>query len=260
MNRGLLCLLCVYLVLTGCVGLRQRQPQALNSAPHGGSSAAFSLLNQLSMRDFESASWSATGQIGLVLDGRRMESAFQLRMQRDSILWISLKPMLGVEAFRARITRDSLQFVNRLNREFGSYPMAVLSEMAGTPVDPRMLHELLLGVVGGLRTVAFQFSPEVPGLMSGSVGKVTYDLKADTVNFRPHSLSLAGSEGRLEVNYQAWMPIGDRRAPERLILRAIPTASKTQKATELELSFSKIVAEQAQEYPFSIPSGYRRMP
>jgi hypothetical protein len=89
---------------------------------------------------------------------------------------------------------------------------------------------------------------------------VTYDLKADTVNLRPHSITLVGSEGRLEVNYQAWMPIGDRRAPERLILRAIPTASKTQKATELELSFSKIVAEQAQEYPFSIPSGYRRMP
>ncbi len=260
MNRGLLCLLCVYLVLTGCVGLRQRQPQALNSAPPGGSSAAFSLLNQLSLRDFESHTWSATGQIGMLLDGRRMESAFQMRMQRDSILWISLKPMLGVEAFRARITRDSLQFVNRLNREFGSYPMSTLSDMAGTQVDTRMLHELLLGIVGGLRTVAFQFSPDAPGLISGSAGTVTYDLKADTVNLRPHSITLVGSEGRLEVNYQAWMPIGDRRAPERLILRAIPTASKTQKATELELSFSKIVAEQAQEYPFSIPSGYRRMP
>lgn len=260
MNRSLLCLLCVFLGLTGCVGLRQRQPQVLQTAPQGGNTAAFTLLNQLSLRDFESPSWSATGQIGLVLDGRRMESSFQMRMQRDSILWISLKPMLGVEAFRARITRDSLQFVNRLNREFGSYPMAVLSEMAGTPVGTRMLHELLLGVVGGLRNVAFQFSPEVPGLMSGSLGRVTYDLKADTVGLRPHSLTLSGSEGRLEVNYQAWMLVGNRSAPERLMLRAIPTASRTQKATELVLSFSKIVAEQAQEYPFSIPSGYRRMP
>jgi len=260
MNRGLLCLICVFLALTGCAGLRKRQPQTIQTVPPGGSSAAFTLLNRLSSTDFEALSWSATGQIGVVLDGRRMESAFQLRIQRDSILWISLKPMLGVEAFRARITRDSLQFVDRLNRKFGSYPMSALSEMAGTNVDIRMLHELLLGVVGRLRGVAFQFSPDAPGLISGRTGKVSYDLRADTVNMRPHSLSLAGSEGRLEVNYQAWMPIGDRRAPERLILRAIPTASNAQKATELELSFSKIVAEHAQEFPFSIPSGYRRMP
>jgi hypothetical protein len=218
------------------------------------------LLNQLSLRDFESLSWSATGQIVLVLDGRRMESAFQMRMQRDSILWISLKPMLGVEAFRARATHDSLQFVNRLNREFGSYPMSALSEMAGTQVDTRMLHELLLGVVGGLRGVAFQFSPDVPGLMSGSTGKVVYVLSADSVKYRPNSLSLSGSEGRIEVNYQSWMPVGDRLVPGRLILRAIPAASNSQKATELELTFSKIVAEQAQEFPYSVPSGYRRLP
>ena len=260
MNKGLLCLLCIALALQGCAGLRNRQSQLLNTVPPGGSSAAFTLLNQLSSRDFESLSWSATGQIGVVLDGRRMESAFQMRMQRDSILWISLKPMLGMEAFRARITRDSLQFVNRLNREFGSYPMAKLNDLAGTRVDPRMLHELLLGLVGGMRNVAFQFSPDEPGLMSGSAGKVTYALRADTINMRPHSLQLAGHEGRLEVDYQSWMPIGDRRAPERLTLRAIPKATESQKATELELTFSKIVPEQAQEFPFSIPSGYRRMP
>jgi len=260
MNRGLWLLLFAFFALTGCAGLRNRQAQTLQTVPAGGSSAAFSLLNQMSMRDFESSSWSATGQIGLVLDGRRMESAFQLRMHRDSILWISLKPMLGVEAFRARITSDSLQFVNRLNREYGSYPMSALSEMAGAQVDTRMLHELLLGAVGGLRGVAFQVSSDVPGLMSGNSGKLSYDLRADSLNMRPISLSLAGSEGRIEVNYQTWMPIGDRRAPGHLILRAIPAASNSQKATELELTFSKIVAEQTQEFPFSIPSGYKRMP
>lgn len=261
MSRILLCLFCSLLTLTGCAGLRNRKAQTLQTSPPlGGSSAAFAFINQLAAGDFEPHSWSATGQIGVVLDGRRMESAFQLRMQRDSILWMSLKPMLGVEAFRVCATRDSLQFVNRLNREFGSYSMSTLSDMAGTQLSPRMLHELLLGIVGGLRSVAFQFSPDVPGLMSGRAGSVTYDLRADTVNMRPNSLSLLGSEGRLEVSYQSWMPMGDRRAPERLTLRAIPAASHSQKATELELSFSKIVAEQVQEFPFSIPSGYRRLP
>ena len=68
MNRGLLCLLCVCLGLSGCAGLRNRQPQTLQTAPPGGSYAAFTLLNQLSSRDFEAPSWSATGQIGVVLD------------------------------------------------------------------------------------------------------------------------------------------------------------------------------------------------
>jgi len=260
MNRGLVILVLSLLLHSGCAGLRKRPVQSLATPPAGGSRAAFELLNRLSSTDFEAASWSASGQLSVVLNGRRVESAFQLRMQRDSILWMSLKPMLGVEAFRVRLTRDSLQFVNRLNREYGGYPVSELSRMAGTQVEPRLLHELLLGLTGGLRGIAFRYSLDTPGRMEGLSEGVSYVIEADTVQWRPLLLSLSGQQGRVEVNYHSWLWLNDRRAPERLSLRAIPVSDDGQKATEVSLTFSKIEASGVQEFPFSIPSGYRRLP
>ena len=41
-----------------------------------------------------------------------------IRIQRDSIIWISLSAVMGIEAARIQLTPDSLFFVNRLNSTF----------------------------------------------------------------------------------------------------------------------------------------------
>ena len=41
-----------------------------------------------------------------------------LRIRKDSAIWISISPALGIEAFRILITNDSAKLLNRLNTTF----------------------------------------------------------------------------------------------------------------------------------------------
>lgn len=51
--------------------------------------------------------------------------AAQVRIQKDSCLWISLQPFLGIEVGRLLLTTDSVFVMNRLQK---SYALAALSE------------------------------------------------------------------------------------------------------------------------------------
>jgi hypothetical protein len=42
----------------------------------------------------------------------------QLRMKKDSVIWISASAGFGIEAFRLKITTDSVWFVNRLEKNY----------------------------------------------------------------------------------------------------------------------------------------------
>ena len=42
----------------------------------------------------------------------------QMRMQNDSVIWISLSLKLGIEVARVMITDDSVKFMNRTNKTF----------------------------------------------------------------------------------------------------------------------------------------------
>jgi hypothetical protein len=51
--------------------------------------------------------------------------AAQIKIQKDSCLWISLQPFLGIEAGRLLLTTDSVFMMNRLGK---SYAVAALSD------------------------------------------------------------------------------------------------------------------------------------
>ena len=44
----------------------------------------------------------------------------QLRMQNDSVIWVSLSLKLGIEVARVMITNDSVKFINRTNKTYFS--------------------------------------------------------------------------------------------------------------------------------------------
>lgn len=69
----------------------------------------------------------------------------QLRIKKDSIIWISLSPALGLEMGRLIITQDSIKWMNRLE---SSYMLASVEQMAAIIhplLDFDLLQALLLG-------------------------------------------------------------------------------------------------------------------
>ncbi|MCS6823841.1 MAG: DUF4292 domain-containing protein [Cytophagaceae bacterium] len=75
------------------------------------------------------------------------------RMKKDSIIWLSITPGLGVEAIRCIITRDSVLVIDRVNNRYYPYPISYISEQFNTTIDFFLLQNLILG------NLPFPFSP-----------------------------------------------------------------------------------------------------
>ena len=96
--------------------------------------------HELKFKNF-SAKFSATYETG-----RKSTSVSgSLRIENDSIIWISVTPALGIEAIRFMLTPDSIKYLNRLNSTYLSQPFTYINQLLNKTLDYDMAQSFLLG-------------------------------------------------------------------------------------------------------------------
>ena len=82
----------------------------------------------------------------------------QLRMRRDSIVWLSVTAAMGVEVLRAKVSNDSVWVLNRLDKTYLAEPVDSLAQQLGEYRIYRlpMVQFLLLNNIEGIPPVENQ--------------------------------------------------------------------------------------------------------
>lgn len=80
----------------------------------------------------------------------------QLRMRKDSIIWLSVTATLGVEVLRAKVSNDSIWVLNRLEKSYLAEPLDTISEQLGLPFSLPWVQALLFDNDEGLPPVENQ--------------------------------------------------------------------------------------------------------
>ena len=75
--------------------------------------------------------------------GSNFSSAIQMRMVRDEAIFISLRPMLGIEVGKLLITGDSLYAVDKVHKRYIAEKVSLLT--AGIPVTVSDVQDMFLG-------------------------------------------------------------------------------------------------------------------
>ena len=79
-------------------------------------------------------------------DKRGETNSFDVNMRlRDSLLWISITPLLGIEAARVLITPDSIVIPDRVHKEVAIRKYDYLEEMLHAPVSFAMIQAVIAG-------------------------------------------------------------------------------------------------------------------
>src|SRR5690606_29317761 len=69
----------------------------------------------------------------------------KVRISRDSIIWISVSPALGIEALRVMATPDSVFMMNKIDRTYYAGDYQYLKELLKADVDFQMFQGILTG-------------------------------------------------------------------------------------------------------------------
>lgn len=68
----------------------------------------------------------------------------QLRMRRDSLVWLSVCATMGIEVARIKVSTDSVWVINRLEKAYLAEPLDSVAQRFGMPISLPWLETLLL--------------------------------------------------------------------------------------------------------------------
>lgn len=272
-----LCVLCGYLIaiLITMQSCRSRkQPVAAPAQPDtilSSCSSVDNLLQAVSRADVDFR-WF-TAKVSAYTDINRQANSFtaNLRIKRDSAIWMSITPALGIEVARVFITPDSVRFINRINGTYFKGDYRYLKSLLQTEVNFRMIQAVLLGNSYLHYTVDnYSCDSENADCILSTFKKrrirrendlVLPEVLTQEVWYSPEKQKITRMEmqdfrpvRKFTVAYTAFEPAGEWLFPKALWVHA-----HADKQARIDLEYSKITVDREVNLPFSIPDSYEPM-
>jgi hypothetical protein len=252
--------------LTACTGSRKAVKEPIQEQ---GSEYLMGKLkeHELKYQQF-SAKFTATYQV----NQKQTSVSGNIRIEHDSIIWISISPALGIEAVRFMLTPDSIKYLNRLSDTYLLQGFDYINKLLNKSMDYDMAQAFLTG-----NDFSFYDSTS----FKASVDNKEY--KLNTVNRSKIRRSVRRGDDNISIPIQyIWLNSENFKISKVLIKEAerdsrkflatysefkdiegslIPTSLEfkvetDEKKVRIKINYSRIQINQRQTYLFKIPDGY----
>ena len=98
----------------------------------------------------------------------------QMRMRKDSLVWLSVTATMGVVVLRAKFNNDSVWILNRLEKTYLAEPLDTVADQFGMPLSLSLLQTLLLDNIEGVPPVENQTVQLKTFVMGNLSAKIRY--------------------------------------------------------------------------------------
>jgi hypothetical protein len=181
-----------------------------------------------------------------------------IRMLKDSIIWISVSaPIIG-EVARAIITPDSLKAYDKFNKRAYLRAISDAKDLLNIPFDFSTLQDMIIGNPVFLTDSIYQVV-KTPAIISFSCDTTMYtslfNVFADDFQLQ-QSKVMDKDETRnrsCELTYGEYKEVEGRKVP---FMRRIFIEEKN--VTRVAMDFSRMEFNQPQTFPFNLPASYSR--
>ena len=190
-------------------------------------------------------------------DGKKSDFNAFVRLYRDSLLWVSINAVLGIEAFRILITPDSVKVLNKLEKIAQLRSVNFLQEITRIPLTFSELQDILVGnpIFLDSNIVSYKKDPTTVSIMSIgeqfkhllTVGLGNYKLlyskldDVDAIRARTAYIRYDDYESKNGINFSTFRKI---------------TVSEKSKL-DIELKYKQFEFNEPLNFPFGIPRNYK---
>lgn len=101
--------------------------------------------DQLNLNNLTYDNVSLKSKIKYKDENRDMKATANIRIKKDSIIWFSLTPGLGIEAARGIITKDSVVILDKIHKQYQVLKIKELSEKYHFSLNLELLEAILVG-------------------------------------------------------------------------------------------------------------------
>ncbi len=232
------------------------------------------LVSLLTENEFTFNSISAKAEIEFT-DKKSTSFKAHLRVKKDSIIWISITPLFGIEMARVMITQDSVMLMNRVKSEYFKGDIAYINKMFNVDFDFDMLQSLLIG-----NSIEFEQNEKLKTSIDRKshryfIGtekkrKVKKDRKKDKEKIKEQSeviwmepktfkvLELLVLDPNKDQSLNAYFSKHNNHE-DQLFPHSLKFKIRSKKELSIDVNYNKLTMNKEQSYSFKIPSKYEQI-
>jgi len=191
-------------------------------------------------------------------DGKKYDVNAHLRMYKDSVIWVSITAILGIEGLRAYITADSVKLLDKQNKVYIARSVSYLQEVTELPLDLHSLQELLIGNPVFLDSNILSYNKTAGSISFQSNGAFFKNLFTigETDKLVQSSKLDDLDEQRSRTCYLTYYDYENKKGINFPTKREINVSEK--KKLDIKLNFKQYDFNETLSFPFSIPKNYSR--
>jgi len=198
----------------------------------------------------------------------------QVRIRKDSLIWVSITPALGIEIVRMVITTDSVKYINRFSKEYFVGDYALVSRFLQINIDFDILQSLILGNdFQFYETNSFRASIDNLNYKLSTTGRRKIRKEAEDASndpivllqniwLNPESFKIIQVDvkeymkdnRKLTASYDRFLPIEDQHYPSNLNFDIT-----AENVVTINIDYNKVTRNEPKTFPFSIPKNYDRI-
>ncbi|MET0635870.1 MAG: DUF4292 domain-containing protein [Chitinophagaceae bacterium] len=189
-------------------------------------------------------------------DGKKYDVNANIRMYRDSVIWISVTAVFGIEGLRAYITKDSVKLINKQDKVVTLRSVAYLQEITKLPLSLSTLQEILIGNPVFLDSNIVSFSKNANTVSLVCLGEFFKNLLTLNDENRIENSKLDDVDTkRSRTCNLSYSDYETKKGPAFATKRRITVSEKTN--LDIKLDFKSYDFNETLSFPFSVPKNYK---
>jgi len=191
-------------------------------------------------------------------DGKKYDVNANIRMYKDSVIWIAVNALLGIDAMRLFVTKDSLKLLDKLNKTYTARSVDYLREVTSLPLNLYNLQDLIIGNPVFLDSNIVSYSANNNQIALLCLGNLFKNLI--TLNESDKTLIHSKLDDTDPArNRTADLTYGDYESKKGMPFSTKRRIVVTEKnRLDIKLEFKQYDFNQEVSFPFSVPKNYDR--
>ena len=195
-------------------------------------------------------------------EGKNKTSAIaNFRIKKDSLIWASISPGLGIELARILISKEKIQMIDKLKKNYYEYDYATLTETYGFEINYELIESIVLGNMlfrpERRREVSKDDRHYTFTKMDGPYG-VSHFIGVNSQKLEKLHAFDQTTRNSISVHYNRFEKVEDQISP-RSIEAEILFTDENKDGTKIEIDYSHtILSTDPLKFPFNVSSRYTR--
>jgi hypothetical protein len=191
--------------------------------------------------------------------GRQPDFVANVRMLKDSLIWISLSNDIGIEGIRVLISKDSIKILDKLANTYQVRPLSHIQELSQIPFSFADLQDLLVGnPIFFNKDSVTSYSNNVNGYTLLSIAPLFKNLLSVANDYSIQKSKLDDNDPTLNRTCDLIYNNYENKAGVSFSTQRQITISQQNKL-EVDLKFKDYKFNEELSYPFSVPKKFKRI-